>query len=89
MKLLTTIIATALITASLFAAKFDVMKKKEIQSLTIKQEMIQKRLQCIKDAKTSKELRNCKKKYSLVKRKKKSVKRKMKNTRKAVKNLKK
>jgi len=72
MKKLMSAVVIFSFSTTLFGANFNETKQKEIDSLEQKQEMIQKRLECIKEAKNSKELRICKKKFSLIKRKSKN-----------------
>ncbi len=83
MKILQITVAGMALSGMLFAANFNTTKEKEIKLLTQKQELIQKRLQCVKSAKNSKALKECKKKYSLINRKKNKIKNKAKNIKKA------
>ena len=50
------------------------IKKEKIAKLEAKKEVIEKRISCIKKAKTSTEIKQCEKKYPLVKRGKKNKK---------------
>ena len=77
-----TVVAAALLAtapASLYAkstpkSSFESTKKEEIRKLEEKLSRIQKRLACVKKAKSSAELKACAKKYPLIKRSKKKKK---------------
>ncbi len=50
------------------------IKKEKLSKLIAKKNTIEKRIACIKKASSTKEIRECEKKYPLVKRKKKAKK---------------
>ncbi len=80
MKMFAKIALSAAVLGSFaFAANFNTVKNQEISNLTKKEQLIQKRLQCIKGAKSAKDLKACKKKFSLLNRKKAAAKKMMKN----------
>ncbi|BCD62100.1 hypothetical protein NitYY0826_C0969 [Nitratiruptor sp. YY08-26] len=88
-RVLTIIITLGLLGTSLVAKqnngkKSDISKVKaaKIEKLEAKKEIIEKRISCIKDAKTRKEIKECEKKYPLVKRTKKMKKTKKQNRKK-------
>lgn len=81
-KTIALLLTTSLLGTALFAkapapkAKKDItkIKKEKIAKLTAKKETIEKRISCIKKAKSAKEIKTCEKKYPLVKRSKKAKK---------------
>ena len=80
-KTIALILTTSLLGTALFAKgpapkakNIAKIKKEKIAKLTAKKETIEKRISCIKKAKSAKEIKTCEKKYPLVKRSKKAKK---------------
>ncbi len=80
-KFLVTLLTLSLLGSTLFAKstptkKRDIttIKKEKLSKLISKKNTIEKRIACIKKASSTKEIRECEKKYPLIKRNKKAKK---------------
>jgi len=86
--LMSGLIIGAVATTMFAKSGFATMQKMEVKKLETKISLMQKRLKCVKSAKSSKDLATCKSKYPLINKKAKQLKNKYKQKKEALKNKK-